>query len=282
MPHIIRLASTWALAALLVGAPALACTTDPECDDGLVCTGTETCDTGTETCVPGTPVTCPPPGQCDQSVACEEPSGSCVVTPKPNGIICDDGFACSFGDTCQGGVCTAGPGDDSDGDGDCDADEISCGCDASDGNEVCVLPNRLVGRAGNKGGEVLMQWFAPLSRRVDMATDPSCATAGVCTDGYCTAGQVRDVCTVDADCDQPVDTCRLVLNWADVPDVTLVFADTLLGDVPGFTPIGVGCSRKVDVSPIDPDRRQVRLRLLSEGTVDGRIRRDRDVFRFRR
>lgn len=281
MRQFVRMALVSSLGVLLVGSPVIACTTDPECDDGLVCNGSETCNVGTTLCEPGLPVTCPPPGQCELSVDCQEPSGTCVATPKSDGIICNDGVVCSLNDTCQGGICTAGPGDDVDGDGDCDADEVACGCNPSDGNELCILPNRLAGRVGNSSGEVLLQWFSPTAKRIEMATEPSCATAGVCTAGYCTAGRVHDVCTTNAQCNQPPDTCRLVLNWADVPDTALLYAKTQLADVPGFTPVAFGCSRKVDVA-IDPSRPSIRLRLFAEGTVDGRLRRDRDVFRYQR
>jgi hypothetical protein len=61
MKRVLRMAMTSSLGLLLVGSPAVACTTDPECDDGLVCNGSETCNLGTMGCEGGTPVSCPPP-----------------------------------------------------------------------------------------------------------------------------------------------------------------------------------------------------------------------------
>jgi hypothetical protein len=279
--HVIEVALAAVLALGLAGSPALACTSDAECDDGLVCNGVETCNLGTMLCESGAPITCPPPGQCEESVDCQEPDGSCLATPKPDDVRCEDGVVCTVDDLCQGGVCVPGPGADTDDDGDCDAEEADCGCNPNDGAEVCVLPNRLVGRAGNRGGEVLMQWYAPEVRRVTIPTDPTCATAGVCTAGRCTAGRIRDLCTTNADCNLPPDTCRMIVNWADVPDETLIYAKIRFDDVPGFTPITPGCSRKVDVL-LDPAQPVLRFRLRAQGTVDGRLRRDRDTFRYGR
>jgi hypothetical protein len=204
-----------------------------------------------------------------------------VATPKPNDTICNDGAPCTVGDTCQGGVCTGGPGGDADNDGDCDATEATCGCNANDANEVCVLPNRLVGRGGNLAGEVIMNWHTPTLSKIPVATDPSCASLGECTAGRCTKGSIYDLCTTDADCDLPPDSCRAIINWVETADLSLTFARIRTTAVPGFTPVTPGCSRKVNIS-IDPNRRNTTLRLLATGTVDGRLRRDRDTLRYRR
>ncbi|MBN2361766.1 MAG: hypothetical protein JXR83_20105 [Deltaproteobacteria bacterium] len=37
--------------------------------------------------------------------------GQCVHAPTPDGFPCEDGDVCTTGDSCQGGVCQAGPGD---------------------------------------------------------------------------------------------------------------------------------------------------------------------------
>jgi len=52
-------------------------------------------------------------------------------------------------------------------------------------------------------------------------------------------------------------------------------------DVPEFLPVTPGCSRRVDIV-IDTDASSVALRLKGKGTVDGKRRRDRDTFRYRR
>lgn len=261
MNRVVRMAMLSCFGVLLVGSPVVACTSDAECDDGLFCNGMETCNLGTMLCDPG--------------------------TPEPDFVICDDGVPCTLGETCQAGVCTGGSGADTDGDGDCDVEEAGCNCNPNDTQEVCPLPNRLVGRGGNHGGEVLMEFFTPTSKRMIVPTEPSCATTGVCgaeafpgATRYCTVGKIRDVCTADAECDQPPDTCRVVVNYADRPDMALLFARMVFTDIPGFTPVTRGCSRKVDVQ-LDTLRPLSRLRLLVEGTVEGRLRKDRDTFRYK-
>jgi hypothetical protein len=103
-------------------APAcVSCSQDSDCDDGLTCTGAETCDTDTAMCQTGTPVDCA--DQCLTGV-CLEPSGTCE--PVADGTVCDTGLVdmCSIDDECQSGVCEVLPGGgDDDSDGVCDADD---------------------------------------------------------------------------------------------------------------------------------------------------------------
>ena len=268
----------------------VACTTAADCNNGLACDGAETCNAGV--CTPGTPVTCAAPTQCQTSNSCQEPSGTCVATPKPDGILCSDGQSCSVGDTCQSGVCQPGPGGDADNDGDCNNAEVACGCNPNDGSEVCALPNRLVGLPGSGAGEVLLNWYAPTVRKVTVATDDSCKTSGVglCVTGRCQAGKIADLCATDADCYEAPNYCRVVVNYGDVPDNKLYFARFGRTDVPGFvtgtpspsSPIAVaaGCSKKVDV--LIPSRRSNNLKLKAKGTVDTRPRTDIDALQYRR
>jgi parallel beta-helix repeat protein len=98
--------------------PCLTCSADAQCDDGLTCTGSETCQAGS--CVAGTPVDCSPSSdQCNVGT-CTEPAGSCIAVPQPNGTACTSGDVCNVPDTCQGGVCLSGGVGDADGDTICD------------------------------------------------------------------------------------------------------------------------------------------------------------------
>jgi cysteine-rich repeat protein len=247
------------------------------CDDGNVLAG----DCCSPTCQPepqGSP--CTDDGNPCTDTACNN-AAMCVATPKPDGYICNDNDVCTLNDHCQAGQCTGGSGADQDGDGDCDLKEQQCGCSFSDAKEVCLLPNRLVGKAGNGRGEVLMNWYAPTLVKPPIDTDPSCQQVGDCINSRCVAGGIYDKCTTDSDCNLPPDTCRVVVNWAGSPDMTLLYAKmgrTLIG---GFTPITPGCSRKVDVA-IDPIKRSSVLKLKTRGTADGRYVVDRDGFRYRR
>lgn len=45
--------------------------------------------------------------QCTVGV-CDEVTGNCAVVPAADGAECEDGFFCTIGDSCYGGVCQAG------------------------------------------------------------------------------------------------------------------------------------------------------------------------------
>ena len=100
----------------------VACTADAECDDGLVCNGSETCDTSSGMCVAGTPPDCSSFGdQCNVG-QCNEPGG-CAAAPVSDGTLCAAApDVCSIPDSCQSGICVDGGGGDS-GDGICIADD---------------------------------------------------------------------------------------------------------------------------------------------------------------
>ena len=107
------------------------------CDDGLFCTGTETCTSGA--CGGSTGDPCPGPngdGNCAQS--CNEAADNCSGA-DPNGSTCDDGLFCTGTDTCSAGTCGAHTGDPCpgpDGDGNCaeSCNEAADTCTAPDPN----------------------------------------------------------------------------------------------------------------------------------------------------
>jgi hypothetical protein len=104
--------------------PCVFCTANSDCSDGLACDGIETCNPGTHMCQAGTPVSCglgSADPQCN-TAACQEPTGSCTITPKVNGTACTASYTCSAATTCQTGVCVA-DGGDTDGDGVCNQDD---------------------------------------------------------------------------------------------------------------------------------------------------------------
>lgn len=278
-----------ALAATLAMAssrPAAACIADSECDDGLACTGIETCNLLSGLCEAGTPVDC---SACSVGF-CEEPSGTCGTGQKVDGFGCDDNDRCTLNDECQGGACVPGAGADTDHDGYCDDEEASPGCSAVDPAEIPPQANAYSG--GGKpfsAGEILMTFNVPRffntphTRRVFVATDPSCATAGVCntTTKFCTSGKMDDPCTANSECNQPPGTCRIVINYADASNLTLVSGvlkrhNEAATDVRSiFLPATPGCSRKVDLS-FPSGFKRARVRLKATGTLGGKLRRDRD------
>ncbi|RKI35460.1 hypothetical protein D7Y27_31625 [Corallococcus sp. AB004] len=78
------------------------------CDDGNACTGSDACN-GAGVCA-GSATHCDsPPGQCYEAAgACS--NGTCSYTYKAAGAGCDDGDACTVGETCNGnGGCAGTP-----------------------------------------------------------------------------------------------------------------------------------------------------------------------------
>ncbi len=82
------------------------------CDaDGSGCTVNDACKAGK--CVAGAPIQCPSPTkQCQVGVCVKTGSTTfiCQAKAAADKAPCDDGQACSVGDACVGGTCTAGKG----------------------------------------------------------------------------------------------------------------------------------------------------------------------------
>jgi hypothetical protein len=255
--------------------------------DGNLCTHDQ-CDGG-GSCVLLSTVTCTALDQCHVAGICDPGNGVCSNPNKPDGQACNDGDICTQIDQCVAGVCTgSATGADTDGDGYCDLFENQQGCDPTDPQEIPPQAPTY-GGSGSGRPKILATYSGPSGSRVDVATDPSCATAGVCgppplgfVKGFCKAGRIADPCTTNADCNLPSNTCRLVVNYAAVSDLKLdyVFLNRPDNPVAGFTPLHPGCSRKVNIT-LDPARRTNRLSLKAEGTVFGRHGKSRERFSYR-
>lgn len=72
------------------------------CDDGDLCTQSDTCSNGV--CA-GVLTTCLLPGPCQGPGQCNPASGQCGYPSLPNGTDCDDGQSCTENDACQAGSC---------------------------------------------------------------------------------------------------------------------------------------------------------------------------------
>jgi hypothetical protein len=272
------------------------------CDDGDPCT-IDHCDPASGRCGTGGFIDCDDGDRCTDDRC--DPAGGCFHVG--NTAPCDDGNLCTVADTCHRGVCAGGPAlacddgnactldscdpvrgcrnaltlaPDRDGDGYGDALETRAGCSADDPADVPPQPVAHIGRPGG-AGDVLLSWAVPSAVDVRVATDPSCATTGACAaGGFCTAGRIGDACTADVDCDQPPDTCRLVVNAAAVGDLALRSA-TLDGiDLPGLIGLRPGCARKLDVT-LPASRPVTRLKLRARGTVGGEAREDDELLLYR-
>ncbi len=104
-----------------------------DCDDGSVCTKSDTCKAGL--CGDGKP-------PCDDGEPCTkdtcDPANGCVHQVSKSGP-CDDGDPCTKGDTCVSGKCKPGPASA------CD-DKNPCTQDTCDAKGACTHPPVLGGK----------------------------------------------------------------------------------------------------------------------------------------
>jgi hypothetical protein len=140
------------------------------CDDGNLCTTADTCSDGN---CQGTPLNCADPNPCTGD-SCDAKTGSCVHLPSA--ATCDDGSACTAGDTCAAGACTGAQVA-------CD-DGNNCTSDACDAQTGCTTaPSAGICDDGN-----------------------ACTANDGCNQGTCKSGEAvncddQDVCSVDS-CDK--------------------------------------------------------------------------------
>ena len=145
------------------------CLTDADCDDGLFCTGVETCDLGTNECVAGA-------DPCEDGAACDEGANVCLEDCLcAVDADCDDGMFCNGVEMCFDCVCVAGTNP-------CDQDE-----DCSEDYQVCAL-------------------MIPCEEDYECDDGMFCNGEETCFLGGCIAG--TDPCTVSSqDCDEDADAC---------------------------------------------------------------------------
>ncbi len=189
------------------------------CSDGNACTVGDLCKASG--CVPGVLTQCGDGNVCTDD-ACDAISGNCVYVQ--NALPCDDGNACSLGDTCKSAVCSGTPGV-------CD-DENPCTSDSCDPQSSCVHENNTIpcndGNACTQGdvcGNGTCTGI-PVSANVSCddgnpcttdACDPKagcthtnnaatcsdgnpCTTGDQCASGACVSGTNTCGCTQDSDC----------------------------------------------------------------------------------
>lgn len=147
------------------------------CDDGSLCTPSDTCQAGVCRGT-GTPP-CDPIDQCHDRGTCNPLTGACSAPPKTDGSACNDGNACSQTDTCQAGACVGGNYKS------CVASD-QChtpGCDPSTG--ACTSTVKADGASCNDG--------------------VACTRADVCTSGVC--GGTSYGCSAPDQCHQ-AGTCN--------------------------------------------------------------------------
>ena len=154
------------------------------CDDGDVCTTGDTCKQ--QKCQGGVEVTCEQAGPCEQVVC--DPKLGCQKTTLTQGD-CDDGSACTTGDTCVQGQCLGTPS------GSC-ACAVDSDCEANDDGDPCN--GTLVCDAVKK------------QCVLDTSKVPKCVSGGACMVSACdpTTGGCKEKPAVDgAGCDADGDVC---------------------------------------------------------------------------
>lgn len=168
------LAFYWGDVSDLLDPPTGGCTTDAECDDGLFCTGTETCVSGT----------CQSSGDpCTGGTVCNEATDTCEAPACNNDGICGPGEDCNNCPNDCGSKINGNPSSRYCCDGDIAPDCGDPRC--SEGGFIC-----------GAGG--------PCTVDADCDDGQFCNGAEVCTGGICTAGS--DPCPGQG-CDEGSDQC---------------------------------------------------------------------------
>jgi hypothetical protein len=100
------------------------CTSNADCDDGVFCNGTETCNTSTNECQAGTPPDCNDGVGCTDD-SCDTTADACVN--DPNDANCpDDGTFCNGTEFCDPAADCSSTGDPCPPGEICDEDQDTC------------------------------------------------------------------------------------------------------------------------------------------------------------
>ena len=176
------------------------CTTDPECDDGQFCTGTETCVsgscqssgdpcTGGDTCNEATD-SCDAPA-CDNDGSCEagEDCNNCPndcrqkTNGNPNSRYCCDGDLPDCGDTrCSESVWSCGGGGACTSDPECDDGQFCNGAETCSGGSCQSGTDPCPGQGCDEGADVCVTCGG---------NKDACNTNGDCCSNNCRNGTCR-------------------------------------------------------------------------------------------
>ena len=170
------------------------------CVDDDPCTLTSVCSAGT--CVGGQPVDCSfLDGIC--SVGSCDPQLGCVAEPKNDGDPCEDGFFCTVGDSCQGGICGGDPNP-------CVApgetclvascDENADTCVAVPGNEGGSCDDGSACTSGETCSNGTCGGGAPANQGGPCDDGSACSTGDVCSSGVCSGTPVLACANGDGCC----------------------------------------------------------------------------------
>ncbi len=233
------------------------CQEDEDCaalEDGDLCNGTLFCDLGEwpYQCdvVPGSEVECPQPEGIDApclAASCDPSTGKCSLVAAHQGAACNDADACTVGEHCAAGTCSAGTAANCADDNPCTED--SCDSDAGclhlansasceDGSlctvgDTCADGSCVPGTKAldcNDGNACTADSCDAKTGCLHKAADGACDDGNACTDGdACNAGicvpgpaltcKDDNVCTTDS-CN-PKAGCVFTMNQAPCDDGNL-------------------------------------------------------------
>lgn len=203
------------------------CVSQADCgqyEDGNLCNGTLYCDKSAAPFVCNinktTVIHCPTGADTDcLRNTCQPKSGMCAMKPFAQGQACDaDGNLCTVGDSCDAGVCIAGPNVcPCEKSGDCVQHEDGdlCNgtlyCDALSKPPVCrVNPNTVVTCAKGADSVCLRNVCAPAKgvcamtpvRQGHLCEEDgnACTPEDACINGQCEVGDNVCACESDSDC----------------------------------------------------------------------------------
>ncbi|MBM4344898.1 MAG: N-acetylmuramoyl-L-alanine amidase [Deltaproteobacteria bacterium] len=152
------------------------------CGDGSACAGASVCSGGS--CVPGKPKTCNDNNPCTDD-GCNAKTGVCTYVP--NAAPCDDGSACSTGDTCAAGACKAGALVQ------CN-DNNPCTTDACKAGACLHVPSQAGCDDGDPctGGDSCATGACKGTPK--LCNDANPCTSDACVSGACVFGPLADAC----------------------------------------------------------------------------------------
>ncbi len=199
-----------ALGAYFMSSNATLCTLNSDCDDGLYCNGTETCNTTTGACVAGS-------SPCQAGEVCDEQNDICLVEVCNNNGQCDSGEDCTncpndcisgSGGGCGNGICEPGLGEDC----------LSCAQDC----------------AGRQGGKPSKRYCCGDG---DGVNPVGCADNRCTSSGFsCTTGQPEPYCCGDGLCTiQAEDSFNCLLDCGPPPNNETQCSDGIDNDSDGQT-----------------------------------------------
>ena len=164
------------------------------CDDGDACSLGDRCQGGT---CGGTPMVCSARDACHAAGTCNPATGVCSNPTQPDGTSCDDGNTCTDADSCNAGICT----------GSARADGASCNdgdaCTQTDTCRAgfCVGANPVVCTARDACHLAASACDPALGR----CQDPVAPDGTACDDGD--ANTTNDTCTAGL-CTGQGSSCR--------------------------------------------------------------------------